>query len=63
MRRVAIHRIKKLIPTVILAGGVLVVGGEAAIAMASAIEYALGLGIGMADLPFEAIEWYSAFHA
>ena len=27
--------------------------------LTSAVEYATGLGIGMADLPYEAIEWYT----
>lgn len=35
--------------------------GPAAAALADAIEYATGLGIGMADLPYEAIEWYETY--
>lgn len=36
-------------------------GGPAAQTMVDAIEYALGLGIGMGDLPYEAIEWYEHY--
>lgn len=31
--------------------------------LGAALEYATGLGVGMADLPAPAIEWHAAWHA
>lgn len=43
----------------IMAAGGIAAAGPLAAELMLAIEYATGLGIGMADLPFEAIEWYA----
>ena len=39
-----------------------VIGSAAMERLVAAIQYATGLGVGMEDLPVEAIEWYNAWH-
>lgn len=39
--------------------GVALVGPGLLIELAEAIDYATGLGVGMADIPFPAIQWTS----
>lgn len=41
----------------ITVGGLNKIGPDIVSRFAWAIEYATGLGIGMADLPYEAIQW------
>jgi len=42
--------------------GIALVGPALIAELTQAIEYATGLGIGMSDLPFEAIEWYNGMN-
>lgn len=51
-----------MLPEIVVAG-VMVVSGPVAAEAAELIEYATGLGIGMSDLPYPALEWYDAWHA
>ena len=65
IKLVALHRLKKIAQEATLAaGGAVTVEGIRQIGPAllsqltDSLQYTTGLGIGMADLPFEAIEWY-----